>query len=230
VRPLNRRARPGAGVRVTIRACSAGSLMRLGALALFVALVAGCSPSTSPAPSPGSAAGCATDVRGAGTFPDLEALLPRGMIEAAPTTVDSGANCTDRSLGSYREHGIGEVRFAGATWDYGNGNATVAAVFATPAGQPRLDATWVEEFYLAGAFAARGADNLDTSRPTVPGVGVVFRLDTLNNLSQQTVVVWPDDGFVHVVIVATDVGPDASRADHDERVRVAIEVADAAAP
>ncbi len=204
--------------------------LRLGAIFVAVlAVAAACMPSASPAPS-GGAGGCTSDIRAAGTFPDLEALLPRGMIEAAPTAVDSGANCTDASLGSYRQHGIAELRFAGATWDYGDGNGTVTAVLTTPAGQPPLEATWVEEFYTAGAFAGRNVENIDTSRPNVPGVGDVYRLDTLNNLSQQTVVVWPAEGYVRVVIVATEVGPDASREDHDERVRVAVEVADDATP
>ncbi len=101
-------------------------------------------------------------------------------------------------------------------------------MLATPAGQPLLESTWVEEFYTAGAFAGRNIENIDTSRPNVPGVGIVFRLDTLNNLSQQSVVVWPAETYVHVVIVATDVASGASRDDHDERVRVAVEVADGA--
>ena len=61
----------------------------------------------------------------------------------------------------------------------------------------------------------------------MPGAGLVFRLETLNNLSLQTVVVWPDGPDVWVVIVATTVDPSASRAAHDQRVEAA--VADAAA-
>lgn len=194
-------------------------------LGLALAL-AGCQTSVSPAP----AGACQADIRAAGTLPDLEALLPRGMIEAAPTTVDSGLNCTNEALGSYRQHGIREIRFAGATWDYGDGNATVVAVVTSlPVGQPLLEAAWVEEFYLAGALSGRQKD-IETSRPNVPGVGTVFRIEALNNLSLQTVVVWPAETYVHVVIVATEVGPDANRADHDERVRIAVEVANATPP
>jgi hypothetical protein len=219
VRPANRRSRSA-----TALALSVGTLLAL------VLASAACTPSNSASPS---ALDCPADIKAPGTFPNLEALLPRGMIEASPTTVDSGANCTNASLGSYRDHGIGELQFAGATWDYGNGNATVAAVlFARPTGnQPALDVAWVEEFYTLGALNGRNTDDITRTRPTMPVAGEVFRLEALNGLSLQTVVIWkagPAAGigqFVRVVIVATTVEPDASRTDHDERVRVAVEVA-----
>ncbi|HUG30813.1 MAG TPA: hypothetical protein VMQ65_09920 [Candidatus Limnocylindria bacterium] len=195
----------------------------LAALALVV-LVAACGGSVNPSLPNG--AGCATDIRAPGAFPNLEALLPLGMIEASPTTVDSGANCSRASLGTYTGHGIGELRFAGATWDHGDGEGTVVAVFTTPqAGQPALEATWVEEFYTAGAVAGRTIDDVKTSRPVMRGAGQVFRLEAINNLSLQTVVIWPAGPYVRVVIVATNVEPNASRADHDQRVETAVEVA-----
>lgn len=197
------------------------------AIALLVLLgliAAGCVGSLGSAVP--TALDCPIDIRASGTFPDLEALLPRGMIERSPDTVDSGANCTNESLGTYRSHGIGELKFAGATWDQGNGNGTVAAILtARPVGQPPLDVTWVEEFYTAGALAGKHTENIKTSRPTMAGAGQVFRLEALNNLSLQTVVIWPAAPYVHVVIVATTVAPDASRADHDARVEMAVEVA-----
>lgn len=205
--------RPGAG----------RGRLAIAALALL-SLVAACGTSVTPSVPGGGA--CAVDVpRAPGTFPDLERLLPLGMIEASPTTLDSGANCTRASLGSYVGHGVGELRFAGATWDYGGGEATVVAVFATPAGQPTLEAAWVEEFYTAGAVAGRTIDDVTTTRPVMRGAGQVFRLEVINNLSLQTVVVWPAEPYVRVVIVATNVEPGASRADHDQRVETAVEVA-----
>jgi hypothetical protein len=57
------------------------------------------------------------------------------------------------------------------------------------------------------------------------GAGEVYRLETLNDLSLQTVVIWPTAPYVHVVIVATQVAPGASREDHDQRVAIAVEVA-----
>ena len=182
----------------------------------------GCTPSESARPS----GLCATDVRAPGTVPALEALLPRGMIEAAPTTVDSGVSCTTASLGFYATQGIGELQFAGATWDYGNGDATAVAVLhARPVGQPALEVGWVEEFYTQGALAGRSIDNIDVERPEMRGAGKVFRLEAINNLSLQTIVVWPAGPYVRVVIVATTIEPGASRDDHDQRVEIAVEVA-----
>lgn len=207
-----------------MRRPGAGAIARAVLVVSVIVVVVACGGSAIPGSSNGGS--CAGDIRAAGTFPDLEALLPRGMIEASPTTVDSGANCTRAALGSYTSHGIGELRFAGATWDYGDGEATVVAVFATPAaGQPALEATWVEEFYTAGAVAGRTIDDVRTTRPVMRGAGQVFRLEVINNLSLQTVVIWPAEPYVRVVIVATNVEPNASRADHDQRVEMAVEVA-----
>ncbi len=177
-----------------------------------------------PGPTPIGAT-CQTDSRAPGTFPELEAVLPRGMIERSPDAVDSGANCTEASLTTYRSHGIRELRFAGATWDYGNGDATVAAVVRAGASGVPLQLPWVEEFYTTGAVNGRHTGEVKTTRPTMPGAGQVFRLETVNDLSLQTVVVWPAGQLVRVVIVATTIRPDASRAGHDERVAIAVEVA-----
>lgn len=169
---------------------------------------------------------CNADGRAAGAYPDLEALLPRTLIQRAPDTVNSGRNCSGRALASYASHGVGEIRFAGATWDEGGGNATVIAVFETPAGQPPLDVAWVEEFYLEGARASTKTENIQKSEPTMGDAGQVFRIDTLNDLSFQTVVIWPDDGVVRVVLASTHVEPGGqSRAEHDQRVAIAVDAA-----
>lgn len=182
---------------------------------------AGCSV-LGPTPSPDPA--CPTgDVMGAGKVPALEALVPRGMIERSPDSLDSGWNCSSTALGSYVAHGIRKLSFAGATWDQGNGNGIVTAILALDSGP--LEPAWVEEFYTAGAVAARHTGEVKTDRPTYEGAGQVFRLETINDLSLQTVVIWPAAPYVHVVIVATEVSPDAVRADHDELVGIAVEVA-----
>jgi hypothetical protein len=99
-------------------------------------------------------------------------------------------------------------------------------VFTTPPGQPPLEAAWMEEFYQAGAQASTKTENISVTRPTLPGAGSVWRLDTLNDLSFQTVVVWPGEGVVHVVIVATQLQPGGlTRADHDRGVGVAVQEA-----
>jgi hypothetical protein len=163
---------------------------------------------------------CTTDGRQPGAYPDLEARVPRSIAGRPATTVDSGRNCSDGALGTLVGHDVHEVRFAGATWDEGGGNGVSIAVLALA--DQALPVAWAEEFYAAGAVAGKKTDNIETSRPTYPGAGRVFRLDALNDLSFQTVVVWPDGPLARVVIVATQVGPTASRSVHDARVSEAV--------
>jgi hypothetical protein len=195
-------------------------------------VVAGCGGSE---PSFSVSGPCTVDGRAAGAYPDLEARLPASLggigpapstggaaADLQPTTVDSGRSCTQAALGASWDRGVRELRFAGATWDLGSGNGIVSVLFVTPAGQPPLQPTWVEEFYEAGVRASSKAENVEISRPTIDPAGPVWRLDTLNDLSLQTVVVWPSDDAVRVVIVATAVNPDASRSVHDDRVEAAV--------
>jgi hypothetical protein len=44
----------------------------------------------------------------------------------------------------------------------------------------------------------------------------------LNDLSLQTVVVWPDGDVVRVALVATNVQPGADRADHEAVVQLVV--------
>jgi hypothetical protein len=194
----------------------------LVAIVALPALTAGCRASGSPA-----RAAC-VDTRAPGTNRALEARLPSRLGDAAPTTVDSGANCSAEALTTLAGHGVQELDFAGATWDAGNGVATSIAVLALPAVAP-LPVAWVEEFYEVGARSGKKTDNVTVTRPTLPGAGTVYRLDALNDLSFQSVLVWADAPVVRVVIVASPVNPSASRAEHDSRVEAAIQAA-AAAP
>ena len=173
---------------------------------------------------------CGDDARAPGGFPELEVLLPAALPAGgrAPDGVDSGRSCSEAALGTLKSHGVTELRFAGATWREGDSDGTVIAVLATPGGVPLLDEAWVEEFYEAGAAAGKKTDNIETSQPTMDGAGAVFRIDTLNDLSFQTVVTWQTAGLTHVVIVATDVSPTADRAAHDRRVGTAVATAAAA--
>jgi hypothetical protein len=191
---------------------------------LFVAsLLAGCSINGA---SPGaSGPACAADTKAPGTNPDLEVLLPHTLDGKAPTLVDSGSNCTAGALGTYASHGVSQLRFAGATWDEGNGDGTVIALMSTQAPQPAIQAAWVEDFYTTGAKNGTHTENITTARPRLPGAGAVFRLEALNDLSLQTVVVWPSGHAVWVVIVATTVDPNASRAAHDQQVLDAVATA-----
>jgi hypothetical protein len=205
---------------------------QLSLLLVGVALVAGCGANSGSFDPLGP---CSVDGRLAAAYPDLEARLPPSLggigpangtgsatADLFPTTVDSGRNCTESALGSLWSHGIREVRFAGATWDAGNGDGTVSAFFTTPAGQPALEAAWMEEFYESGARASSKTENIEITRPTIDPAGAVFRLDTLNDLSLQTVVVWPAKDGIRVVIVATRVSPGASRHEHDDWVAIAV--------
>ena len=192
---------------------------KLGLLLVGVALLAGCGAnSASFDPSP---LGCA-DGRAAAAYSDLEALLPADLAGKPPTTVDSGRSCTAGALSTYASHGITELRYAGATWNEGGGDATAIAVVSTPTTQPQLQQAWVEEFYLAGARASTKTENIEVTRPTIDGTQV-FSLETLNDLSLQTLLIWSATGPVHVVIVATQVEPSASRDAHDRRVKAALE-------
>jgi hypothetical protein len=193
----------------------AARLVLIGAL---VGILGGCAASASPAP------GACVDTRAPGTNRSLEARLPARLGDATPTTVDSGANCSADALTTLQAHGVTELDFAGATWDAGNGVATSIAVLALPAAAP-LPVAWVEEFYEVGARSGKKTDNVAVTRPTFPGVGTVYRLDALNDLSFQSVVVWPDGPIVRVAIVASPVNPSASRAEHDSRVEAAVQAA-----
>ena len=194
------------------------------AVVLLLAVVLGGCGALGPTASPDPA--CPTgDVRAPGTLPRLEALLPRGMIERSPDTLDSGWICSAAALGSYVAHGVTKLGFAGATWDQGNGNATVDR---DPGARDRArcDVAWVEEFYTAGAVAGRHTGDVKTDRPDVRR-----RRPGLPPRDDQRPVA-PDRRrsgrpapYVHVVIVATTVSPDAVRADHDQRVEIAVEVA-----
>jgi hypothetical protein len=178
---------------------------------------------------------CDTDGRTPGAYPDLEAKLPPALggvgpadgvggatADLAPTTIDSGRNCSQQALSTLAEHGVSELRFAGATWDAGGGDGTVSAYFTTPPGQPALEAGWMEEFYATGARASTKTENIEIMRPTMGPAGEVFRLDTINDLSLQSVVVWPASDGVRVVIVATRVDPNASKPAHDAAVELAV--------
>lgn len=192
---------------------SAGAFLALVSV-LLVAACAGAGPSFDPAGP------CVVDGQVAGAYPDLERRLPAELDGAAPTTVDSGRTCSADGLGSLAARDLAEVTFAGATWDLGDGNGVSSVVFANPDGA--LPAAWIAEFYETGARAARKTSNVETSKVDVHGGGERWRLDALNDLSFQTVVTWQDGDFVRVVLVATKVGPDASRADHDKLVEKAI--------
>ena len=191
---------------------------RLLVVILAAILVAVCGPGSAQSFDPGGP--CGNDGRAAGAYPDLEARLPTTFEGAAPGSLDSGRHCSEGALGSLIVHDVAGVQFAGATWDLGGGDGISSAIFGLP--NRDLPADWIAEFYEIGARTAKRTENIEASRPTMPGPGQVFRLDTLNDLSLQSVVVWQDGPLVRVVLVATAVAPDASRAAHDALVNRAV--------
>ena len=223
-----RPARPSQVIARSLGVKPVAALKAVAAVALLV--MAGCASQGGAVATPFGP--CGADARAPGVYPELEAVLPKtlGAAGRAPDQVDSGRSCSDQALGTLKQHGVTELRFSGATWKEGNSDGTVIATLATPAGVPELQEPWVEEFYEAGAQAGKKTDNITTSRPTFPGAGDVFRIDTLNDLSLQSVVTWQVDGATHVVIVATEVTPSADRAAHDLRVATAVAAADSGPP
>ena len=171
----------------------------------------------------GPAGACAADGRAPGAYPELEASLPASLDGEAPEALDSGRNCSDGALGSLISHDLHEVRFAGATWDRGGGSGVSSVVFASAAGT--LPAAWIAEFYEIGARTAKRTENIEATRPKFPGVSEAWRLDTLNDLSLQTVVTWQAGDLVRAVLVATPVAPGASRQAHDALVEAAVHAA-----
>jgi hypothetical protein len=193
------------------------------ALAL-AASAAGCGGATTTFAPAGP---CVVDGRVPGSYPDLEARLPETLDHEAPDSVDSGRNCSDAALGSLISHDLDEIRFAGASWDLGGGLGVSSVLFASSAGA--LPAAWIAEFYEIGARTAKRTANIETSRPTFEGTGATWRLDTLNDLSFQTVVTWQEGDLVRAVLVGTPATPGASRQAHDELVAAAV-LASARAP
>jgi hypothetical protein len=188
-------------------------------VALVAIVVAGCTRSGAFNPR----GPCNDDGREPGAYPELEALLPDRLDDDQPTTLDSGRSCSDEGLGTLAGHDVDELRFAGATWDFGAGRAVTMAVLSLP--DRTLPVAWAEEFYESGARNGRRTEHVEVSRPDIPPIGVAFRVDTLNDLSFQTVIVWPDGDRARVVLVATAVNLTAERAHHETFVERALAAA-----
>jgi hypothetical protein len=172
-----------------------------------------CQPSLSFQPD----GACIADGRAPATYPELEGQLPTELGGNVPTSRDSGRSCSDQRLGTLRSHGVTDLRYAGATWAPEGGSSTVIALFTTAGNEPHLDPTWIE--------------NIQITHPVLEGAGTVYRLDTLNELSFQSVVVWPGTNVVHAVLVATELRPGGlTRADHDDAVRAAVLAAATSSP
>jgi hypothetical protein len=184
--------------------------------AVVVLLVAACGGSSFDPSGP-----CTADGRAPGAYPDLEALVPKTLDGKPADTVDSGRNCSAAALSTLADHGISQLRFAGAAWGGGaNGGTSIAVLDASD-----LRADWVHEFYVAGANTARDAESVTESQPTVGG-HPAYRVDVLNGESYQTVIDWEDGGHVRVVLVASFIREVSTKAQHEETVQQALKAAD----
>lgn len=167
---------------------------------LVAALLAGCG--AAPPPSFSADGPCDGDGRLAGTYPDLEALLPDAYEGEAPDLVDSGRTCTTAGLSTLAAAGVADLRFAGAIWDLGGGRGLTVAVFTGD----NVTADAMIEFYETGARNARRTERLETSDATVGG-RPARRLDVSWSQTGQTVVAWPSaDGRRVNVLLASDLG------------------------
>lgn len=194
----------------------------LGAVTLVAMVLVACS---GPAATFDPNAPCRGDERAPGLYPDLEARIPTVFDGRAPDTLDSGRNCTSRSLGYLAQRGYRQVDFAGGTWETGGRSGVTIATFRAGGLQPRE----VFDFYKAGAFAAPKTDKTTESTITVDGTDLA-RLDTLNDESFQTVVIAAgrQPGLVRVVIVASAIRDVVTREAHETVVAAVVDAALAA--
>jgi hypothetical protein len=169
---------------------------------VLLLVVSACTTAT-PVASFDPTSACTTDGRMPGAYPDLEALLPKTFEGAAPTTVDSGRNCTKRALGSLADAGIDGVEFAGATWPLGGSTGLTVAVFEGAG----LEPAEMVDFYAKGAIGASKTDKAKVSDTTVDGQPAK-RLDVLaSDGSGSTIVAWPGGSPGRVmVLLAADLG------------------------
>jgi hypothetical protein len=169
---------------------------RLAVVALFAIALAACGGAGAAA-SFDVGAGCPSEGRAAGAYPELEARIPTAYEGRGPNQLDSGRHCDPASLGSLAAAGFDEVRFAGGTWDLGGYRAAALVVFEAPG----LTADQVAEFYETSAEAANRTQITRRATPEIAG-RPGHRLDSTTGDRTQTVVTWPsaDEGVVNVVL------------------------------
>ena len=124
-------------------------------------------------------------------------MVPTLYENKGPKTLDSGRKCTAEGLGTLRQAGFDEARFAGGTWDFGSTRAAALVVWSAPG----LTADDVADFYTEGARTANRTRITGESTPTLAG-RPGRRLDTMTSDRLQTVVAWPaaQPDVVNVVI------------------------------
>ena len=158
------------------------------ALALATLAVTGCAI-TGSTPTPDAAAPCAgaDEQRAPGFDPELEALIPATIEGVAPSSLDSGRYCSPKALGLLAEAGVGEVRFAGATWPGDDASGLAVVIYRAPG--LTLDA--MADAFARGADDARSVNQVHAQAVEVAGRPAV-RIDAAMRDDQQTVYLWPN--------------------------------------
>jgi hypothetical protein len=192
------------------------ALAALAGLLIGGMLTAGCSASFDPSGP------CRADGSAVHAYPELEAQLPTAFRGTAPSEVDSGRACTPEGLGTLAGHGIGELRFAGATWSTGTDSGVSLATFRSE-GTTALTRDWLAEFYETGARGGKNVESVDTSEYQVEPSIVARRIDVLNGESFQSVVVWDRGGRIETAVVADFIREIQTRDAHDKVVREAVD-------
>ena len=189
-------------------------------VAVLSVLLVGCSGGAAFDPTRPCTPDGAGDGVAPGTYPELEQAIPSHFRGEPPKNLDSGRTCSTEGLSTLGEHGITEVRFAGGTWQTGPDSGVSLAVFTSATG-PALQATWMEEFYEAGARTGR---NVQSVEPSDYAIGSIAgkRVDVLNGESYQTVIAWPRDGRVAVVLIGSFIRDIQTREAHEGVVKQAV--------
>jgi hypothetical protein len=179
-------------------AARAGRGSWLAAGLLLAIVLSGCRGGAAASFDPSGA--CTSDGRAPGAYPELEARVPATLGGNPPAKLDSGRNCSAANLATLANHGVAEVRFAGASWSDGGSAGRTLAVFSAPG----LDPAWIAEWYEATASVGRQTSEIESFPVTIDGRPGT-RIQLVNDAAHQVVVVWPSaDGVVTQVLIASD--------------------------
>ncbi len=174
-------------------------------------LVAGCmsDPDAPASFDPSAACNGADSQVMAGSYPELEVLLPTSLAGVKPTSLVSGRLCSANTLGTLYDDGIRESHFGSAVWDRGGGSGIQMTVMEA-AGLTVANAI---KSYDNGAANAPKVHALTTTNVTVNGLAGM-RLDIENDDFQQEVVIWPTGtaGRLRVLIASNIHEPDLQAA------------------
>ena len=193
------RPRPGARARILVLALAASGLL------------AACGASApTPVPDPSVACAGADVQRGAGFYPDLEAVVPAALAGVDASSRDSGRYCSQKMLGPLYAAGHQEVRFAGATYPTTPQSGLSLIVYAAPG----ITADQVAAAFRAGSGTGRKIEVISDD-PLQVGGRTGRRIELINGDTRQVLAIWPSAAPDEVRIV---IGVDVSNAAIDAAV------------